>query len=178
MEVRYGALLNVYGTPARSGGYTFMAAYVELDGGSGSLDYRLRDQFGDMAPPALRYPIRQGFDAAWVRARIPNIFGFTPGPAEIEKALLDLGFVAVTGDGSVCYPFFCMDHYGETALLFSDLGPEGIIKRSIADAFWGVMIQDPDELADFEQRVHHPGAMLWLNYGCQSGQVYCDESRE
>ena len=80
MEVRHGALLNVYGAPARSGAYVIMPAYIELDGGSSSLDYRLCDQLDLLMPPALRYPIDQGFDAAWVRARIPNIFGFTPGP--------------------------------------------------------------------------------------------------
>ena len=124
MNVRFGALSNVYGKPAQRDGYSFMPANVELDGSSFSLDYRLSDQFGDLLPPALRSPISEGIDAAWVRARIPNIFGFTPDPAEIEKSLLYSGFVAVTEDRSVCYPFLCTDHYGRAALMFSNDGPE------------------------------------------------------
>jgi hypothetical protein len=44
MEVRYGALRNVDGTPARSGGQIFIPAYAEVNGRSGSLDNRLHDQ--------------------------------------------------------------------------------------------------------------------------------------
>jgi hypothetical protein len=176
VEVRHGTLLNVYGTPAQHGGYTFMPAYVELDGHSFSLDYRLCDHFGIQVPPPLLNPIRQGFDAAWVRARIPGLFGFTPEPAEVEKALLYVGFVAVTEGGAVCYPFICTDHYGKSALVFSDDGPEEAVKRSIADGFWGALAREPEDLTDFEQRVHHPGAMVWLDYGCESGRVYCEES--
>lgn len=175
MEVRHGTLLNVYGIPVRGGGYTFMPADVGLEGDGGSLDHRLGDHCGDQGPPSLRFPIRHGFDAAWVRARIPHAFGFTPGPSEVEKTLVHLGFAAVTGDGSACYPFVCMDHYGRTALLFGDPGPEAAVRRAIAEAFWDVLARDPDDLADFEQRVDHPGAVEGLNYGCRSGHVYRDQ---
>jgi hypothetical protein len=155
-----------------------MPAYVELDGGSFSLGYRLCDHLGSQVPPVLRFPVKEGFDVAWVRARIPRLFGFTPEPSEVEKALLYVGFAAVTTDGSVCFPFFCSDHYGKSALMFSDAGPAEIVKLSIANAFWETLVQEPDDLTDFEQRVYHPGAMVWLTYGCDAGRVYCDESEE
>jgi hypothetical protein len=170
--------LNVYGTPTHSGGYTFMPADVELEGSSFNIDYRLCEHFADGVPPVLRHAVNQGIDAAWVRARIPECFGFTPEPAEIEKSLLYIGFAAVGQDRSVCYPFLCTDQYGKSALMFSDKGPEEDVKRTIADAFWKALVQDPDDLADFEERVYHPGAMVWLNFGCRSGRVYCDESEE
>jgi hypothetical protein len=147
-----------------------MPAYVELDGRSCSFEYRLCDHVGFHGPSVLRYPVEHGFDAAWVRARIPGLFGFTPEPAEFEKALLHVGFAAVTNDGATCYPFFCSDHYGKSALMFSDAAPEEIVKKPIANAFWESLLREPEDLADFEQRVH------WLNYGCKSGRVYCDES--
>lgn len=178
MEVRHGTLLNVYGMPARHGGYTFMPAYVELDGGSFSLDYRLCDHLSSHVPPVLRYPIKHGFDAAWVRARMPSLFGFTSDPTELEKALLCVDFAAVTSDGAVCYPFYCSDYYGQSSLMFSDAGPEENVKKSIGHAFWEALLQEPDDLTDFEQRVYHPGAMIWLTYGCDSGRLYCDESEE
>ena len=177
MDVRYGALSNVYGTPARRDGYTFMPAHVELDGSSFSLDYLLSDQLGDLLPPALRLPVSQGIDAAG-SSPYPKCLRLHARPAEVEKSLLYSGFVAVTEDRSVCYPFLCTDHYGRAALMFSNDGPEEAVKRAIADAFWGALAQDPDDLTDFEERVYHPGAMVWLNYGCQSGRVYCDESEE
>jgi hypothetical protein len=63
-------------------------------------------------PAVLKKPIEDGYDAAWVRARILVIFGMTPGKAEAEKALNDIGFAAVFESGKFCYPFICTDRYG------------------------------------------------------------------
>src|SRR4051794_3954239 len=85
VEVRHGTLLNVYGRPVRHGGYTFMPADVALDGGSFSFDYRLGDHLSASVPLLLRRPVKDGFDAASVRARIPGLFSFTPDVAEVKK---------------------------------------------------------------------------------------------
>ena len=178
MELRHGTLLNVYGKAVRNGDFNFIPADVTLDGSSFGLACRLRDHVGVVVPPALRRPVKDGFDAAWVRARIPSLFGFTPGKAEDEKALIYTGFAAVADEGAVCYPFVCTDHYGTSALMFSDDGPEESVKRSIAGAFWGALLLDADDLTDFEERVYHTGASVWLDYGCDCGRVYCEESQE
>jgi hypothetical protein len=178
MEIRYGTILNVYGSLGRHAGFTIMPADVELDGDSFRLDYRLQDHLGADGPLIIRHAVSQQCDAAWVRARIPKVFGFTPGPAEIEKALTNVGFVVVPVENQTGYPFMCTDHYGRSALEFSDKSPEETIKRAIADAFWGLLIREPEDLADFEQKVYHPGASVWLNYGCASGRVYCEESQD
>ena len=73
MEVRHGALVSVYGTPVRREGYTFMPADVVLEGSSFSLDFELRDYLGDEVPVVLRLAVRDGIEAAWVRARIPRL---------------------------------------------------------------------------------------------------------
>ena len=112
-----------------------MLANVMLDGSVFGLDYRLCDHVSGGEPPVLQHPLEGGFDAAWIRARIPNIFGFTPEKAEVKKALLDIGSVAVPEGGAVCYPFDCTDHYGRMGLKFSDAGPEEVTKRSIAAVF-------------------------------------------
>jgi hypothetical protein len=153
-----------------------MPADMKLDGGSCTLDYPLQDHLGAHGPLIVRLAVSQQCDAAWVRARIPRVFGFTPGLAEIEKALLHAAFVAVPQDNRTGYPFICNDHYGRSALGFSDDGPEESVQRAIADAFWGLLLRDPEDLADFEQKVFHPGAGLWRDYGCASGLVYCEES--
>jgi hypothetical protein len=178
MDVRFGTLANVYGVHADRDGFTFMPADVALAGNAFSLAFELSDHLGDSAPSALRLPIKEGFDAAWVRARIPSVFGFEPEAAGVEKALLFAGFVAVTEDRSTAYPFACADRYGRSSLMFSDEGPEEAIKRAIADAFWATLLDSPEELSDFEERVYHPGASIWLTYGCKFGHLYCDESQE
>lgn len=178
MEVQHGRLSNVYGRSVKHGGFTFMGAHVVLDGTGFSLAQRLSDHIRGREPPVLRHPVENGFDAAWVRARIPNTFGFTPEKAEVEKALLNVGFVAVPEGEAVCYPFVCIDHYGRTGLMFSDEGPEEFIKQSIAAGFWGLLAQEPENVSNFEERVYHPGAGVWLTFGCEDGRVYCDESDE
>lgn len=154
-----------------------MPADVALEGTSFSLGYRLEDHENNK-PAELQHAIEEDIDAAWVRARIPSVFGYTPDAAEVEKALLYCGFVAVNAERTVGYPFVCTDHYGRSALMFSDDGPDEPVKRSIAQAFWGVLLENPEQLTDFEERVYHPGASVWLSYGCERGRVYCDESDE
>jgi hypothetical protein len=170
--------LNVYGSLATQGGFTFMPANVALEGTMFGFDHHLADHVASPVPPSLRVPLAGGFDAAWVRARIPCCFGVTPEPAGAEKALLYVGFAAVTADTAVCYPFVCTDYYGRSALMFSDAGPDPDVKRSIAEAFWGLLARDPDDLADFSTRVFHPGAGVWLDYGCDWGRVFLEESEE
>lgn len=74
------------------------------------------------------------------------------------------------GAGAVCYPFVCMDYCGRSSLRFSGDSPEAPVKRADAVAFWGVFLIDSDDLDDFEERVYHPGASLWLDHGCDSGR--------
>jgi hypothetical protein len=117
MRIQFGTLLNVFGTPARQEGFTFVAAAVELAGDGFSSEFYLRDFAGDRPPPLLRRPLEQQYDAAWVRARLPRVFGFTPEVAEVEKALLDVGFVAIPEGKKMGFPFVCTDYYGRTGLI-------------------------------------------------------------
>ncbi|REK18696.1 MAG: hypothetical protein DWQ37_03950 [Planctomycetota bacterium] len=158
--------------------FRFVAADVELAGSSFSSDFYLRDLARNRLPAILLRAIEGGYDAAWVRARIPHTFQVSPPPARIEKSLLDSGFVAVTIDASLAFPFVCTDYYGKSALMFSGEGPDRVTKQAIADAFWGILLRKPDDLTDFEQRVFHPGACVWLTFGCEAGRVYCEESEE
>jgi hypothetical protein len=175
LEIRNGQLLGVFGKSAEFAGLTLMPADVELEGGSFGLDYCLSDHVGEANPTILRHPLSGQFDAAWVRARIPRVFEFTPDLSEAEKSLLYVGFVAVIEDTLVGIPFICTDHYGRSGLLFSEKGPEETLKQTIASAFWSLLLHVPEDLADFEGRVYHPGTGVWLNYGCKLGHIYCEE---
>lgn len=173
-DIRSGELIDVYGRSAKSREMTFVPARVRLNGTM--FDFEC---YFDEHHTFPRDVIPQHADAAFVRARIPRIFGYTPiYDEDQEKSLLSEGFIAVLGDGKTAIPFECTDVYGRTSLMFSDEGPEDSVKSEIADALWELIAAETDQLDDFEQRVFHPGACIWMNFGCKNSEVYYDESDE
>jgi hypothetical protein len=173
-DIRFGELIDVCGRSAKSNGFTFVPAKVPLSGTMFSREHNFEEH-----SKFPRAHIPEFADAAFVRARIPCIFGYTPVyDEEHEKALLSDGFVAVLPDSNTAIPFECSDYYGRTGLVFSENGPDEGIRRQIADAFWVIVASDSDNLDDFEQTVFHPGACVWMHYRCKNGEVYCDESDE
>jgi hypothetical protein len=178
MRGQFGKLLNVLGQPRTHAGFTFVPAAVELDGNGFSADFDLRDVAGERLPSVLARPIELQYDAAWVRARLPRVFGFTPELSEVEKSLLDVGFIAVAAGSLVGIPFICTDYYGRTGLMFSPDGPDQHTQAKIAGAFWSLLLQEPDDLADFEATVYHPGAGIWMHFGCENGEPSYRESED
>lgn len=176
MKVRHAKLHDVTGRPAKHGGFTIMPAEVELDGVMFEPSFRLNELPADCVPPVLRVPIERQFDVAWVRARLPVVFGCAPEPSEREKTFLLQGFVAVPDGADEGIAFQCSDYYGKTSLTFSQTEDDEHLKDRVADAFWGVLLSDADALADFNGRSYHVGAGVWLNYGCEDGEPYCFES--
>ena len=177
MRVQFGMLQNVFGRPATHGEYSFVPAAVKLDGNGFSTDFSLGDSV-DMPPPILLLPIEHQYDAAWVRARLPRVFGFTPERSEVEKSLLNVGFVAIATGSSVAFPFVCVDSYGRSGLPFSPVGPDQTTQAKIAAAFWSLLLQAPDDLEDFEATVYHPGAGIWMHFGCKDGEPSYSESED
>jgi len=135
MNVEFGVLQNVFGRPATHSGFTFMGAAVELNGNGLSIELFLRDFARERLPAILARPIKHDYDAAWVRARLPHVFGLTPDLSQVEKSLLFVGFVAVAGGGSLALPFVCTDYYGRSGIMFSPEGPDEATKKKIASAF-------------------------------------------
>lgn len=178
MRVQFGELQNIFGKPATHCGFTFVPSAVELSGNGFSTDFQLRDVAWGRPPAILDRPIEQQYDAAWVRARLPRVFAFTPELSGVEKSLLDAGFVAVAAGTSIGFPFVCTDNCGRTGLMFSSDGPDQDIQAKIAAAFWSLLLQSPDDLADFEATVYHPGAGVWMHFGCKNGEPSYDEFEE
>ncbi len=135
MRVQFGTLQNVLGKSATHDGFTFVPAAVELVGKSFLTDFYLHDPVGERPPRILARPIEQRYDAAWVRARLPRVFAFTPELSEVEKSLLDVGLVAVAAGSSVGFPFVCTDYYGRTGLMFSPDGPDPDTQRRLRRRF-------------------------------------------
>ena len=175
MNVRHATLLDVFGRPAKSGGFAIMPAALELDGTSFSLTFPLADLPPDQIPPVLRLPIQEHYDASWVRARLPIAFGIVPEPSEGEKSFLSIGFVAVAEGANEAVAFECADHYGKTSLIFSEHEVDDSAKQAIALAFWNVLLSEPDDLEDFEATVLHLGAPVTLHFGCENGEPFCHE---
>jgi hypothetical protein len=174
--VQFGTLQNVFGKPATHDGFTFVPAAIKLDGSSFSADFYLRNSAGEPPPAILAHPIEHQYDAAWVRARLPRVFGFTPELSEVEKSLLNVGFVVVVTGCAVGFPFICTDYYGGTGLMFSPHGPDQDTQTKIAGAFWSLLLQTPHDVADFEETVYHPGAGIWMHFGCEDGEPSYSES--
>lgn len=184
MNVRHATLLNVYGRPAKFGNVTIVPAQVELEGRSFRSSFPLAVVPASRIPAVLKRPIANQYDVAWVRARLPHAFGVWPEQSEIEKTLLCEGFVAVIQgqdetEGPIeAIAFWCSDHYGKTSLIFSDAEQDEVAKAAAADAFWSVLLSEPEMLEDFEATVRHLGAGVNLHFGCDNGQPFCHESAD
>ena len=169
MEIEFGRLLDLRSAPSKCGVWTFVPSLVEFDGLEACCEFA-----ANSASDGLNYP--SGADAAFVRARLPRIFAYTPAYEDAnEKCLLWEGFVGVQDDSVVGIPFVLSDHYGSCRLYFSNEGPDSEIRESIADDFWTLIAKEPDELEDFEQTVCHHGAGVKLHFSCKSGDLYCQE---
>jgi hypothetical protein len=178
MKVRHATLLNVFGHPAKFAGFTIVPAEVELEGRSFSPSYPLAELPATRIPPILRLPIKKHYDVAWVRARLPHVFGISPEPSEAEKTLLWTGFVAVADAQVEAVAFWCSDHYGKTSLMFSDAETDEAAKEKAASAFWGVLLSEPNKLEDFEASVIHLGQPVTLHFGCEDGEPFFRETSE
>jgi hypothetical protein len=178
IRIQFGVLQNCFGKPTTYGGFTFVPAAVKLDGNGFSIEFYLRDSAGERPPAILTRPIEQQYDVAWFRARLPRVYGFTPERSDVEKSLLDIGFVAVAAGGSVGVPFVCTDYSGRTGIMFSPQGPDQDSQVTIATAFWSLLLQTPDDVVDFEATVYHPGAGIWMHFGCKDGEPCYSESED
>jgi hypothetical protein len=123
MRLEFGTLQRVCGNAVNHGGYTFVPAEVKLAGNGFSTGFHLADAASKPPPEILANPIEAQYDAAWVRARLPRVFGFVTEDSDVEKSLLNVGFVAVSAGNEVGFPFICTDYYGRTGLIFSPDGP-------------------------------------------------------
>jgi hypothetical protein len=122
-------------------------------------------------------------EGAWVRAVIPNVFGYAPlHVADGRWFLLDAAFVAVLlddGGRGVAYPFVCTD----LGLVFSHAGPEPPMQDRIAEAFWRLLLTEAENrLSEFvAERVAFDtgdGYDTELEIGYSRGQFYAYDLRQ
>jgi len=51
-------------------------------------------------------------------------------------------------------------------------------KENAANAFWGMLLSEPDKLEDFEASVIHFGAPGTLHFGCEDGVPFVWETTD
>jgi hypothetical protein len=177
MRIHHGTFDRPLGRKAESHGWTLLPCIGTLEGDTFSASHLLSDYVDvAQAPAVLKRPLAGGWDAAWVRARLQRAFAYEPAVAEVEKSLLSECFVAICEDDA--FLFECADYYGRTGLVFSPKGPAKATQDRIARAFWSILLREPDDLADFEARVFHPGAGVWLHYACEGGEPSLEQTED
>jgi len=169
IRVQFGVIQDVIGIPRSFDEFKFVPALIELNGNGFRIGFKLADLIGGRAPAVLVAPLKGKYDVSWVRARLPTAFGFTPEVSEVEKSLLNVGFIAVTAD-MTGIPFKCADYYGRTGIMFSPEGPDPALQQKVAEAFWQLLLLSPEDLSDFQAKVYHPGAGIWMHFGCSGGE--------
>ena len=133
-------------------------------------------------PAATKPLLLDGDDCPWVRGRCERLFLVSPTTEEDrgEKCGFDAGFIAVCPqpDGKLLgVPFICTDHYLRSGLMFSDEVDPALSNR-IADAFWNLLLADPNDLPDYEDIVYHLGAGLLMKFGVENGQPFVEATEE
>ncbi len=177
LQVRHARLLDVEGAAVQSAEWRIVPARLELAGSGFSPAYPLKESKPPL-PACLRICLHEDLDVAWVRARVPRLFGITPLPSDGEKNHLWVSFAAIRPGDREAIAFECGDYYGTTSLYFSELETDESAKASVACAFWSALLADPDDLADFEGRLYHIGAGVWLHFGCRNGDFHFRESKD
>ncbi len=176
-EIRHGQFLDVAGSPIRQDDVTLVPARVKLDGTSFSPVFNLVEWCKFQNIPLPR--IAQGEEnAPWVLGRLMALFNAenTPEAERGEKSCMNASFLAILNDeNSIAIPFDCCDYYGRTSLYFSSENPPSREhQRRIADAYFRLLLKDPEDLVDYENRMFHSMSGQWVAFGVAHGEPYMD----
>jgi hypothetical protein len=181
-----GKLLDVIGAGKVDGRFMFVPVRVELSGTSFSPESELRDhpKAKTAADDDLQELLENRIDAIWARSRIEALFA-VPSASEderVEKSLMGFGFLAVENSSldsqPIAYAFECTDYYGRSNLFFSEAEIDPDLRSSIGDAFWDLLLSNPDKLADYEDRSFHSGAGIWMIFGRRDGCFFMEETED
>jgi hypothetical protein len=177
-QIRHGQFHDVDGPSRRHNNVTFVPARITLNGDWFESAFDLADWMKD-APTGAAAIVRPGDDAPWVLGRLMRLFATQPGPEDErpEKSCFFASFLAVLhGNGNLAVPFECSDYYGKSALTFStDDPPAPEIQEHIARAFWDLLLSEPTDVADYENKMYHSGAGVWIRFGIEDGEPFMIE---
>ncbi|WP_425618630.1 hypothetical protein NA78x_002339 [Anatilimnocola sp. NA78] len=180
-EIRHGEFHDVIGPVRCWSEIAFVPARVTLHGSSFSSVFPL-NEFTAGVSPATKALIRPGEDAPWVLGRLIRLFltERIPEDQRSEKSCFFACFVAVMHQrGNLAIPFEVSDYYGRTSLMFSsEDAPSQELQAEIATAFWSLLMSEPAELEDYEDRMDHVGAGVWIRFGVENGEPFMFEDSD
>lgn len=174
-NIQHGKLFDVIGRPHRIEDVTFLPASVELNGSSFSFSHHLYE-YTKLIPAGMDSIVHPGNDAPWAFGRLMTLFNMSPSSAECrpEKSCFHESFVAVLhSHENLTVPFHCTDYYCKSALIFSDCNPpDQAVQELIATRFWSLLFSDVPNVVDYESRMFHSGACIWIRFGVSDGEPY------
>jgi hypothetical protein len=182
LRVVYGKSVDLKGNAIGISDVLFAPAAIELEGNgfeatNGFAEYALRQAVSQ----TLGEAIDRGCDAVWIKGRLQKAFGlkFMPADSGCEKSFSDRPFVALipAPDGGFDgIPFQCIDHYGDTELMFSQHQPPVELRERIAVAFWDLILNDQAAIADYSDVMYHSGGGKEFRFGVKNGVIFIDEA--
>lgn len=175
-NIRHGEFLDVSGTPLRYDDVTLVPARVKLNGNSFSPVFPFSD-WCELANHPIPEIVHREENAPWVLGRLIALFNSenTPEDERGEKTCLSAGFLAVLSTAEIAIPFECSDSYGRTSLFFSSEDPPtDEIQTQIANAFYKLLLDEPENLVDYENRMYHSLSGQWFAFGVSLGQPFMD----
>lgn len=120
-------------------------------------------------------------NGVWVRARVPAIFGsnilFSQFVPDYKYGLIEQTFIACkqkSKDECVAYPFICEDYNLSTRLRFYPDDALIDTYKSIAKAFWELLLLEPERICAFCDGYLHYNeldAEEWHNVMFNRGQI-------
>ena len=174
-RIQHGELFDVTARPQRIDDVTFLPARVILNGESFSFSHPLHE-YANLIPSGMDSIVHPGNDAPWALGRLTMLFGTTPSSPEFrpEKSCFHESFVAVLHSlDNLTIPFHCTDYYCKSSLIFSDDDPpDQSIQQLIATRFWALLFSDIEDVADYESRMFHSGACIWIRFGIDGGEPF------
>jgi hypothetical protein len=180
ISIRYGESEDVIGNARRHDDIACVPARVQLTGISLTNGSYLEEYLAESTLAAeVKALIHPGEDAPWVCGRVQRVFSQPQAPEEdrAEKSCMGFGFLAVIpeDEGLVGIPFECTDYYGRSHLLFSSEAPPQPLADRIANAFWQILLQEPQDLPDYTDHFYHVGAGIKVRFGVRDGEPFMEE---
>lgn len=174
----HGKIHDVTGPARKHDGVIFAPARVTLTGTKFDYVFPLADCL-DGVFSATKAIVRPGVDAPWALGRLMRLFGIEKLPVDDrgEKTCFYAAFLAVLPEqNNLAVPFECTDNYLESSLMFSSENPPPRdLQERIAKAFWGLLLTEPDELKDYNERMLFQGEDIWIRFGVEHGEPYLVE---
>lgn len=183
IQVRFGEFEDVIGNAKWHDDISIVPARVQLTGSMLTNGPYLEEYLTARKVAAdIRALVNPGKDAPWVCGRVQRVFSLPQIPEEerAEKSCMGFSFLGVIKENGqlVGIPFECTDYYGRSHLLFSGNAPPQVLIDQVANAFWQILLANPDDLPEYLDQFYHLGGGFQVRFGVRDGEPFMEEVTE